>query len=142
MALHGPSEVVISMDDEPGGTPVDITEFVTSIGAISIESITEQTNPFGVDSEEHTPVGLAKSADIPIGGYFDDAVDSAHSIFQIKAADRSPASAGRLLTILVATGRTFTVTVHIVKYDVLPERQGLTKFAAIVRQKSAGVWSA
>jgi len=120
----------------------DITEFVTSIGGIGIEAITEQTNPFGVTSEEHTPVGLERTPDIALGGYFDDAVGNAHAILQIKAADRSPASVGRALTILVASGFTFSVTVHIVNYTVTPERQGLTKFTAMLRQKSAGSWNA
>jgi len=142
MAKHSPSEVTISIEDSPGGTSRDITPYVTTIGALSIESITEQTNPFGVSSEEHTPIGIDKTADIPIGGYFDDtATVGPHVVFQIAAADKSPSSVGRELIIVAATGKTFTVTVHLVKYDVILARDALTQYQALVRQKSAGVWS-
>ncbi len=43
--------------------------------------------------------------------------------------------------ILAATGATFTITVHLVKTEVLNKNGGLTEYAATFRQKSAGVWS-
>jgi len=142
MAKHSPSEVVITIDDAPGGTPRVITPYVTSIGGIGVESITEQTNPFGVTSEEHTPIGITKTADIPISGFFDDtATVGPHVVFQVEAADISPASVGRVLAIVAATGKTFTITVHLVKYEVQLENNGLTKYQALVRQKSTGVWT-
>lgn len=142
MAKHSPSEVTVTIDDAPGGTARIITPFVTTIGGLSIESITQQSNPFGVSTESHTPIGLTKVADIPIGGFFDDnALTGPHVVFQIAAGDISPASVGRVLVILAATGKTFTITVHLVKYEVGLKRDGLTEYTATVRQKSTGVWS-
>ena len=142
MAKHSPSEVTVTIDDAPGGTPRVITPYVTTIGGLSVESITEQTNPFGVATEQHTPVGITKVADIAIGGFFDEvATVGPHVIFEVKAADISPASVGRVLVIVAATARTFTITVHLVKYDVLLEKDGLTKYQALVRQRTTGVWS-
>lgn len=142
MAKHSPSEVTVTIDDAPGGTPRVITPYVTTIGGLSIESITQQTNPFGVSNESHTPVGITKVADVQIGGFFDDtALVGPHVVFQIAAADISPASVGRVLAILAATGKTFTITVHLVKYEVLLKKDGLTEYQATVRQKSSGVWS-
>lgn len=142
MAKHSPSEVIVSITDSPGGTARIITPYVTTIGGIGIESITQQTNPFGVSSEEHTPVGLTKVADIPIGGFFDDtALVGPHVVFQIAAADIAPASVGRILIITVATSKIFTITVHLVKYETLLKKDGLTEYQALVRQKSTGVWS-
>lgn len=142
MSKHSPSEVTVTIDDAPGGTPRIITPYVTEIGGLGVESITEQTNPFGVTTESHTPVGITKVADIPISGFFDEtATVGPHVVFQIAAADISPASVGRVLVILAATARTFTITVHLVKYEVLLEKDGLTKYQALVRQKSTGVWS-
>ena len=141
MAKHGPSEVVVTIEDAPGGTVRTMTPYITTIGNISVESITEQTNPFGVASEQHTPVGLAKTSDIPLGGFFDDAANAVHAVFNITSQDRDPSSVGRELIITVASGRTFTVTVHLVKYDVIAKRDGLTEYQAIVRQASAGVWA-
>ena len=142
MASHSPSEVTVTFDDAPGGTSRIITPYVTSIGGLSIESITQQSNPFGVASEEHTPIGITKVADIAISGFFDDTASvGPHVVFQIAAADYAPASVGRVLVILAATAATFTITVHLVKYDALPKRDGLTEYQALVRQKSSGVWS-
>jgi hypothetical protein len=142
VAKHSPSEVTVTFDDSPGGTPRIITPYVDTIGGLAIESLTEQTNPFGVTTESHTPVGITKVPDIAIGGWFDDtALVGPHVVFQIAAADYSPASAGRVLAIVAATGKTFTITVHLVKYEVLLEKDKLTKYQALVRQKSTGVWT-
>lgn len=142
MSKHGPSEVTVTFDDAPGGTPRIITPYVMTIGGLAIETITQQTNPFGVTSEEHTPIGITKTADIPIGGIFDDtAVVGPHVVFLITAGDRSASSVGRVLVVLAMTARTFTVTVHLVKYEVLLKRDGLTEYQALVRQKSFGAWS-
>lgn len=142
MAKHSPSEVTVTIDDAPGGTPRIITPYVTTIGNLSLEVITEQTNPFGATSEEHTPVGITRTDDVVIGGFFDDtALVGPHVVFQIAAADKAPASVGRTLAIVAATGKTFTVTVHLVKYEVILNKDGLTQYQATVRQKSAGVWS-
>lgn len=145
MAKHGPSEVTVTIDDAPGGTPRVITPYVTTIGGLTLESITQQTNPFGVTSESHTPVGLDKTPDIAIGGFFDDtAVVGPHVVFGTAATwalDKAPGSVGRVLVILAASGKTFTITVHLVKYEVGLKKDGLTEYTATVRQKSSGVWS-
>src|SRR3990167_9649788 len=142
MAKHSPSETIVTFDDAPGGTPRVIPPYVTTIGGLAIESITQQTNPFGVATESHTPVGILKTPDIPIGGFFDDTASvGPHVVFQIAAADYAPASVGRVLVIVAATGKTFTVTVHLVKYEVGLKKDGLTEYTALVRQKTIGVWS-
>ncbi len=142
MAKHSPSEVTVTFDDAPGGTPRIITPYVTSIGGLAIELITQQTNPFGVTTESHTPVGITKVPDIAIGGFFDDTASvGPHVVFQITSTDWAPASVGRVLVILAATSKTFTITVHLVKYEVGLKKDGLTEYTALVRQKSTGVWS-
>jgi len=145
MAKYGPSVVTCTIDDAPGGTPRIITPYVTSIGGIGLESITQQTNPFGVGSEQHTPVGLDKTADIPLSGFLDDtALVGPKVVFFLAATwalDKAPGSVGRTLVILAATGMTFTITVHVVKAELGLKRDGLTEYTALLRQKSAGVWS-
>jgi hypothetical protein len=142
MAKYGSSVVTVTIDDAPGGTPRIITPYVNTIGGLKIEAITQQTNPFGVAFESHTPVGMTKVPDIPISGFHDDtATVGPHVVLKVAAADISPASVGRVLVILAATGATFTITVHLVSYEVLNKNGNLTEYAALVRQKSAGVWS-
>lgn len=145
MSKHGPSEVTVTIDDAPGGTPRVITPYVDTIGDLELNSITEETNPFGVSSKQHTPVGLEETPDIALEGWFDDAATvGPHVVFGTPASwalDKAPASVGRVLVILAATGKTFTITVHLVKYGVVLKKDGLTRYKALVRQKSAGVWS-
>lgn len=145
MAKHGQDEVIITIDDAPGGTPRIITPYVTTIGGIGLESITQQTNPFGATSEQHTPVGLDKTADIPIGGFLDDTALVGPKVVFFNATtwalDKASGSVGRVLVIVAATGMTFTVTVHLVKAELGLKRDGMSEYTALVRQKVAGVWS-
>jgi hypothetical protein len=145
MAMHGPQEVAITIDDAPGGTPRIITPYVNTIGEIGLENITQETNPFGTTSMQNTPVGIDKVADIPISGFFDDtALVGPKAVFFNQtnwALDKATASVGRVLVILAATGMTFTITVHLVKATLGLKKDGITEYTATVRQKSAGVWS-
>ncbi len=145
MAKYGSSVVTVTIDDAPGGTARIITPYVSTIGGIKVESITQQTNPFGTSSEAHTPVGVTKTPDIAISGFFDDTADvGPHVVFGAAASwalDIAPASVGRELVILAATGATFTIQVHLVSYEVLPKNGALTEYVALVRQMAAGVWS-
>lgn len=145
MAKYGPSVVTVTIDDAPGGTPRIITPYVTSIGDIGLEAITQQTNPFGVTYEQHTPVGLDKTDDVTLSGFFDDTASVGPKAVFFNATnwalDKAPGSVGRVLVILAATAMTFTITVHLVKATVGLKRDGLTEYTAVLRQKSNGVWS-
>jgi hypothetical protein len=142
---HGPQEVVITIDDAPGGTPRIITPYVNTIGGIGNENITQETNPFGTTSQQNTPVGIDKVADIDISGFLDDTVNVGPKAVFFNASnwtlDKASASVGRVLVILCATGMTFTITVHLVKAVLGLKKDALTEYTATVRQKSAGVWS-
>jgi hypothetical protein len=145
MAKYGSSVVTVTIDDAPGGTPRNITPYVREIGGMKLESLTQQSNPFGTSSEAHTPTGMDKVSDITISGFFDDtAVLGPKVVFGTAAnwaLDKAPASVGRVLVIVAATGATFTITVHLVSYEVMNKNGNLTEYAAVVRQKSTGVWS-
>jgi hypothetical protein len=52
-----------------------LTETITRAN----EAITQQSNPFGVASEQHTPVGMVKGTLSVGGGIFDEAVDILHA---------------------------------------------------------------
>ena len=142
MAKYGSSVVTVNLAESPGGTSRAITPYVSTISGIAVENITQQTNPFGSSSEAHTPVGVTKSPDIVLGGFFDDASNvGSWTVLKPLAADYSPASVGRILIIVAATGATWTQTVHLVKTEVLNKNGGLTEYAATLRQAAAGVWS-
>lgn len=145
MAKHGPQEVTVTIDDAPGGTARIITPYVTSIGEVGLESITQETNPFGATSIQNTPVGIDKTADIAISGFLDDtAAVGPKAVFFNQTnwiLDKASGSVGRVLAILTATSMTFTITVHLVKATLGLKKDGLTEYTALVRQKSGGVWS-
>ena len=134
--------MTVTIDASPGGAPKIITPYVTSISGIGIEALTQQTNPFGSTSEQHTPTGLVKTADIVLSGFFDDTADvGSWTVLKQVAGDIATASVGRTLVILVASGATFTVTVHLVKTEILAKNGNLTEYATTLRQKSSGAWS-
>jgi len=53
------------------------------------EAITQQTNPFGVTSEQHTPVGIEKGMLSVSGGFFDPTGDALHTITGAAATQTS-----------------------------------------------------
>lgn len=145
MAKYGSSVVTVTITDAPGGTNRIITPYVNSIGGYKKESITEQSNPFGTAFVTNTPVGVSSVADIEIEGIFDDTASvGPKAVFGLAASwalDIAPASVGRTLIILAATGATFTVTVHLKSYEVMNKVGALTRYKAVVCQASDGVWS-
>lgn len=143
MAKYGSSTVAVSIEDSPGGTARVITPYVQTIGGIAVESITQQTNPFGTSSEAHTPVGMTKTPDITISGFYDDTeLVGSWTVLKPNALDIAPGSAGRELIITAVTGNTFTIHVHLVKMEITCKNGALVEYAATVRQMGTGVWSA
>ncbi len=99
-----------------------LTEQVT----LGMESITQQTNPFGASGEEHTPVTLEKGALTSGGGFYDETTDALHSAL---------ASLSTAMRVMVAgiEGNTIGATfwgfagAFDLKYMVQDQRDGLTK---------------
>ena len=142
MAKFGSTVVTVTIAASPGGAAKNITPYVTSISGLAIEAITQQTNPFGAASEQHTPTGLVKTPDIVLSGFFDDTADvGSWTVLKQVAGDIAPSSVGRILVILAATGATFTITVHLVKTEITNKTGGLTEYATTLRQAGAGAWS-
>jgi hypothetical protein len=109
---------------------------------LAIEALTQQTNPFGATSEQHTPTGLVKTPDIVLSGFYDDTADvGSWTVLKQVAGDIATGSVGRVLVIVAATAATFTVTVHLVKTEIILKNGSLVEYATTLRQKSAGVWS-
>jgi hypothetical protein len=137
---YGSPSVAVSYDDGPGGTIRVITPFVTSIGGVKKEALTEQTNPFGVAFESHTPTGLSRVPDITIEGIWDTtATTGPHVVFG--TPDTDPQGATRTLIFAPGDSKTFTVETRLVDYEVLAQNGNLTKYKATVRQAGNGVWA-
>lgn len=138
MAKYGSSTVTVTMDDSGGSARV-ITPYVTTLGGLKIEQITQQTNPFGATTEQITPVGLTKSIQIPISGFFDDtATVGPHVVFGTTSG--TVASSTRTLAVVMGGG-TFTIEGHITSYEVMPKNGALTEYAAMFTSSGVGAWS-
>lgn len=138
MAKYGSASVKIEYDDAPGGSLVDVTAHVLSIGGMTIEQITEQSNPFGTSAEAHTPVGVQRVPDIEIEGFYDDTASTGpDAVFG--APDDGPNDATRTLAVTVGA-RKFTMETRLVSYTVLPQNNQLTRYRATIRQAGAGAW--
>jgi hypothetical protein len=142
VAKSGSSVVTVTIDASPGGAAKIITPYVDSISGLAIEAITQQTNPFGSTSEAHTPTGLVKTPDIVLSGLYDNVADvGSWTVLKQVAGDIAVASVGRVLVIVAATGATFTITVHLVKTEIITSNGALTRYATTLRQAGPGVWS-
>ena len=143
MAKWGSSTVIVSLSEVNQGTARVITPYVQSISGIAVEAITQQTNPFGTTSEAHTPVGVTKTPDIVLSGFYDDTASvGSWTVMKPAAADYAVGSTGRSLIITAVTSNTFTIIVHLVKMEIILKNQNLVEYACTLRQAGAGAWSA
>jgi hypothetical protein len=137
---YGSASVTITYDDGPGGTGRAITPYVREIGGVKIEALTEESNPFGTNYKDNTPVGVNQMPDIAIRGFFDTtATVGPHVVFG--APDDGPQDLTRTLVMVFGDSKTFTVETRLVSYEVLGENNGLTKYEAIIRQAGLPAWT-
>lgn len=137
---YGSASVSISYDDGPGGTLRDVTAHVLSIGGIKVEAITQESSPFGVAYESHTPTGKHKLNDIEVMGRFDTtATTGPHVVFSVP--DDGPQDSTRTLTFIAGDSKTMTVETRLASYEILAQNGNLTDFKAVIRQAGAAAWS-
>jgi hypothetical protein len=104
---HGSSEFTFSIDDAPGGSPTTMTNYILTIGGCQDrERDCSRRTRSGTRGQEMLATGFAKVPAITVTGYFDDtATTGPHTVFQVKAADRSPQAATRTVAMGSATRR-------------------------------------
>ena len=121
MAKYGSPSVVISFN----GTT--ITQYVTDINNIDVESILEETHTFGDTWFESTAVGMKKAGDIKLKGFYDDtATTGPNALFVTTASD--PTTAAVNLVITYGSTKTTTIPVLIQKYSRMLDRGKLHKY--------------
>jgi len=140
MAKFGSPSVTINFDDT-GGTPRDVTQYVTAINGIEVEAMTEATTAFGDSWGEHTGTGMHNVPDIVVDGFHDDTATSGpHVVFRV--VDSSPSASTRTLAVAHGgTNGTATVECRCVKYQVMAKIGELTKFKATLRPTGSLAWS-
>src|SRR5258708_1801939 len=108
---HSSSEVTVSLEDAPEGTPRIITAFILTIGPCKITSIMQKSTAFVDAWDKMLPTGMSKIDPITLTGFWDDSAGGTapHSVFL--TPDVSPNAGTRALVVTFSTGtvRTFTV---------------------------------
>lgn len=140
---HSSTEVTVTVEDSPGGTG-RLLDHCDTINGVGAESITDQSNPFGSTAEGNTPVGMTKSPDLTLGGLLTTtATVGTWTVLKQVAGDKAVNSAGRLVTIVCATGATWSGHYHLVKTVPVPVNGKLTRYESLFRPAEPfdGAWS-
>jgi hypothetical protein len=104
----------------------NVAASISDNAAMGKEIITEQTNPFGVTSEQHSPIGIAKGMLQTGNGFYDPETDELHGVLATLSG------ISRIICAAITgnvPGRTFMgyEGSYDQKYEVQDERDGLTK---------------
>ncbi len=137
---YGPASVAITLDDAAGGSPQTITPYIQEIGGIKIEQISEESSPFGVAYEKHTPVGKQRVGDITIGGFFDTTATAGPHVV-MKSPDSDPNGGTRTFTFTPGDSKVFTMECILVSYEVKAMTAQLSRFTGVLKQAGAGAWA-
>jgi hypothetical protein len=133
--------VTVSLTDAAAAAQA-IGGFIMDLGAAEIEVEQESSESFGDSWREFTPTGMRKSAPIAVKGHFDTTlVTGPHVVLRPGDADALPGATPRVLVIVFGDSKTFTVSVRIQKYRVVPTNGKLTQFEATLQPTGAAVWS-
>ena len=128
------SEVTVSYDDAPGGTPQAMGQHILEMNGVKITNALELSHAFGDSAEESTPSGMQKADDMAFTGYFDTtATTGPHVVFRPVAGDFDPNGATRSLIVVLGDSKTFTVETRLIDYEVKATVGSLTKYTATVR---------
>jgi hypothetical protein len=138
MAKSTPSQIEIWYDNA-GGTLVDISQYVQSLGGVDIENIVEETHTFGDSWEESTPIGIGKLGAIEVAGLYDDTANTGPNALFASQLPTDPNSNTRTLKIVWGpTNATYSsFETILVKFNRQPDRSALTKFSATLQPTGA-----
>jgi hypothetical protein len=138
MANSTPAGVTIWYDDS-GGTPVNITAHVLTMGDIDVEEITEEVHPFGTAWEENKGVGIGRVPDIVFGGLYDDGVGGPDDLFgdRIPEGPNATPRTFKVSFIAGSPGKTFSVETILMRYKRPEDRSALGRYE-VTLQKAAG----
>ena len=131
MAKSTPADIVVSYDAS-NGSLIDISQYVQTLGGIELENLIEETHTFGDSYEESTPVGIARWAQIEVGGLYDDTSGGPNDLFNA-ALPTSPNDATRTFKVEWGGNAATEVETILIKYTRVPDRSALTKFSATLQ---------
>ena len=136
MAVYGFDDLAVSIDNS-SGTPVAITAYLTSIGPVVKEAITEESHAAGDSWVEHLFAGVRRMSPIAIGGFYDDTASTGPNALLDDVG--CVATSGGTRTVLITYGSTKTTSFEaiIMSYTRSPVRNETHKFEAILQPTGA-----
>lgn len=139
---QGSKELVIQVDDAPGGALQNITQHVRTIGGAKIENVLTPSHAFGDAWEEMVATGFARVPPIPLGGLFDNnGAASPHTVLKVQAGDRDPNGATRTVSLNFGDGQIFSGEARLASYEVLGKNEALTEYAAVLQPTGQWTWA-
>jgi hypothetical protein len=112
MAKYGPDDVVVEIDNI-GGTLVDLTQYVLSIGGIKKSAVLEDSRTFGDAWGEVLDTGVRMMQPVPVTFFYDDiATVGPNALFGANP------DLGTTRTLKVTYGSTKTTSVEMVVTEV------------------------
>lgn len=125
MARYGSKDLKIEVDNS-GGSLVDISDYVTTIGGFSVEAILEEGTAFSDTWVEQLFTGNKQSPAITLGGFYDDTASTGPDVILNSVGDT------RSLKITLGSTKSYSVEAIITSYSWAPAVKTLTKFSCVL----------
>jgi len=128
MAHYGSNSIVVAVDNS-SGTPVTMTNYVTSINAISVEALLQESTAFGDAWVEQLSTGMRRMEPIVLGGLFENTASTGpDAVFNDVASGPADTGSTRTVTITWGGSNTTAVEAIITSYTRTATRGELTAY--------------
>ncbi len=117
--------------DDSGGTPVDLSTFIDTIGGQSKEAVTEEITAAGDSDERWAAVGLNRHGEITLGGKYDDTASVGPEVVLNSVGDT------RTLKFTYGGTKTFEVECILKSFEVVMSVGALHTFVSVLRPTGA-----
>ena len=127
MAKYGSNSLIVAVDNS-SGTPVTMTNYITSIGNVTVEALLQETTAFGDSFVEQLSTGMRRAEPIVLGGLYDDTSGGPDSVFNDVASGPADTASTRTITITWGGSKTTACEAIIPNYTRTATRGELTAY--------------
>lgn len=121
MAEYGWDDVKIEVDNS-GGTPVDLSDYIETLGGFKVTPIIEEHTPAGSSWVGRVFTGIKNGEPVPCTGWYDDTADTGPV-----AVLNSPGSE-RTLTVTWGSTNTRSAEVLLGSFNIVAKSEAMTRF--------------
>ena len=128
MAKYGSNSLIVAVDNS-SGTPVTMTNYITSIGNVTVEALLQETTAFGDSFVEQLSTGMRRAEPIVLGGLYDDTSSTGpDAVFNDVASGPADTASTRTITITWGGSKTTACEAIITNYTRTATRGELTAY--------------